>query len=161
MVRRKRRARLLVLGIGNVLLSDDGVGVYAVQELRRRPRAGVLISEVGIAILDAVSLLAWADRVLVLDALHAGGVPGSIYSMGSQDLLREPTRLAALHELDVVGALDLLPPGTARPIVSMLGVEPKRLEPGLGLSPEVAAALPDLIRATDDTIARWRRFDAQ
>lgn len=156
----ERRARLLVLGIGNVLMSDDGVGVYAVQELRQRPRAGALITEVGIAILDAVSLLAWADRVLVIDALRAGGAPGSIYQAEAGDLLREPSRLA-LHELDLIGALELLGPGRRHPELSVLGVEPERLEPGLGLSPKVAAALPAVVQIVNETVARWRSRDAQ
>jgi hydrogenase maturation protease len=155
----ERRARLLVLGIGNILMTDDGVGVYAVQELRRRPPAGALITEVGIAMLDAVSLLMWADRVLVIDALRAGGPPGSIYQAEAGDLLREPMRLS-LHELDLMGALELLPPGQRHPELSVLGVEPESLEPGLGLSPRVAAALPSVVQIVDETLARWRRRDA-
>jgi hydrogenase maturation protease len=152
-------ARLLVLGIGNILMSDDGVGVYAIQELRRRPPGGALLREVGIAMLDAVSLLARADRVLVIDALHAGGVPGSIYQTEAGDLLHEPARLA-LHELDLLGALQLLPPGQRPLEISVLGVEPERLEPGLGLSPKVAAALPAVVRMVNETVARWRRDGA-
>ena len=151
----ERRPRLLVLGIGNVLMSDDGVGVYAVQELRRQPRTGALITEVGIAMLDAVSLLAWADRVLVIDALRAGGAPGSIYRAEAGDLRREPARLA-LHELDLMGALELLPPGQRTAEISVLGVEPERLEPGLGLSPKVAAALPSVVRMVNETVVEWR-----
>lgn len=159
MISKERRARLLVLGIGNVLMSDDGVGVYAVEQLRERPRAGVLITEVGIAILDAVSLLAWADRVLVIDALRAGGAPGSVYQAEADDLLREPARIS-LHELDLLGALELLPPGRSRPELSVLGVEPERLEPGIGLSPKVAAALPSVVQAVHETVARWRLYRA-
>jgi hydrogenase maturation protease len=155
----ERRARPLILGIGNVLMSDDGVGVYAVQELRRRPQAGALITEVGIAMLDAVSLLARADKVLVIDALRAGGAPGSIYLAEAVDLRHERPRLG-LHELDLMGALELLPPGRRRPEISMLGVEPERLEPGLGLSPRVAAALPSVVQIASETVARWCPRDA-
>jgi hydrogenase maturation protease len=156
----RRRDRLLVLGIGNVLMSDDGVGVFAVEELRKQPRAGgVLITEVGTAIFEAVALLARADRVLVIDAFRAGGVPGTIYQVGSGDLLREPTRLA-LHEMDLMGALELLPPGQRPQEISMLGVEPECLEPGLGLSPTVAAVLPSLVRIVNDTVAEWRNHEA-
>ena len=154
-----RRARLLVLGIGNVLMSDDGVGVHAVRELRRRPRAGVLVTEVGTAILDAVSLLAWADRVLVIDAFRVGGAPGSIYRAEPADLWCDRARLA-LHELDLLGALELLPRGRPRPELAVLGVEPERLELGLELSPPVAAALPEVVRMAHETVTRWRHRDA-
>jgi hydrogenase maturation protease len=154
----RRRARLLVLGIGNILMSDDGVGVQAVHELRQRPRSGVLITEVGTAILDALSLLGWADRALVIDAFRAGGVPGSIYWAQPGDFYREPTRLA-LHEVELLGALELLPPGHARPELFLLGVEPERLDLGLGLSPKVEAALPHVVRIVRETVAEWRRRD--
>lgn len=152
-------ARLLVLGIGNVLMSDDGVGVHAVQELWRQPRTGALITEIGIAMLEAVSLLAWADRVLVIDALRAQGAPGSIYLAEAGDLRHESARLA-LHELDLMGALELLPSGQRPTGISVLGVEPECLEPGLGLSPKVAAALPAVVRVVNETIAKWRGGDA-
>lgn len=139
-------------------MSDDGVGVYAVQELLRRPPAGVRITEVGIAILDAVSLLAWADRVLVIDALRDGGTPGSVYRAEASALLHEPARLA-LHELDLMGALQLLPPELHPRVISVLGVEPESLEPGLGLSPKVLAALPTVVHMVNQTVALWRGRD--
>jgi hydrogenase maturation protease len=155
----ERPPRLLVLGIGNVLMCDDGVGVHAIERLRTQPPAGARVDEVGIAMLDAVSLLARADRVLVLDALAGGGAPGSIYRMEAGDLLRESARLA-LHELDLLGAVQLLPPDQRPAQIAFLGVEPERIAPGIGLSPKVAAALPSLVRLVDETIAEWRRTPA-
>jgi hydrogenase maturation protease len=146
---------LLVLGIGNLLLSDDGVGVHAVRELRKQPRAGVLVTEVGTAILDTVSLLAWADRVLVIDALHAKGASGTIYWAPFANILQSPGRLS-LHELDLSAALALMPRDLNPPEIYVLGVEPGSLDVGLELSPPVLAALPQVVAMTNSTLRSWR-----
>lgn len=148
--------RLLVLGVGNILMSDDGVGVHAVQALRRKPRAGVLILEVGTAILQAVSYLSWADRVIVIDALHAGSTPGSIYWTEFSNILRQPGSLS-LHELDLSAALHFMPQSCRGPEIFVLGVQPGCLDMGLELSPQVAAAIPEVVSILDRKLTQWRK----
>lgn len=154
--RRSRRLRLLVLGVGNILMSDDGVGVHAVNEFKRKPRAGVLVTEVGTAILDAVDLLAWADRVIVIDALHAQGVPGTIYWASFSEILHQPGNLS-LHELDLSAALAFVPRGAQRPEIFVLGIQPGSLEMGLELSAPVAAAMPQVLVILDRKVMGWRK----
>ena len=70
----------LVLGIGNLLLRDDGVGPHAVRALRARPLpANVEALDVGTAFLDAIPALEGAVRLVVVDAMRAGGAPGTVY----------------------------------------------------------------------------------
>ena len=153
--RPRRRPRLLVLGIGNALASDDGVGVHVVRELRRHPRAGVLVTETGTAILDALPLLAWADRVVVIDALRAGRAPGTIYWTRLAERGRESSPFS-LHELDLSRALTLLPPDRARPEIWVVAVEPERLGLGLDLSPAVRAAVSRVATLVNQKLAQWR-----
>lgn len=122
---------------------DDGVGVHAVRALQQDPPAGAKIVEVGTAVLDALDWLEAADVVLALDAVQAGGVPGTIYRLDPAKL-REPTPRTSLHEFDLRAVLRLLPPNR-QPQVTVLGVEPARLDYGLELSPVVQAALPDFL----------------
>jgi len=153
---RERKLRLLVLGIGNILMADDGAGVHAVNALRRKPRAGVLIVEVGNALLAAVPLLCWADRVLVIDALHGQEPPGTLYFAKYSQILQEPGSLS-LHELDLSAALAFMPSDARKPEVFVLGVQPRVLEVGLELSHEVAAAIPKIERFASDKLVEWRR----
>ena len=57
------KPRILIVGIGNALLQDDGVGVHAVRELIKDPPSGVMCVEVGTAVLDALHLIEWADKI--------------------------------------------------------------------------------------------------
>jgi len=146
---------LLVIGLGNFLLGDDGVGVHAVRALAVDPPAGALTVEVGTALLDALPLLEDARRVVAIDAMQAGGPPGTVYAFGPEDVARAATR-TSLHELGLVAALDLLPPGRPRPDISIIGVEPVTIDFGLELSPPVREALPLVLETVKRLIARPR-----
>jgi len=142
--RRGRRSRILIAGLGNLLLRDDGVGVHVVQALQRTslPK-GVLAVEVGTAPLDALHLLEWADEVHAIDAVEAGGPPGSLYRLDLNEAEEEGR--VSLHELGLRSACRLLPP-ERRPPVTVWGVEPERIDFGLELSPSVQQSVPELVR---------------
>lgn len=150
----RRHPRILVAGLGNLLLKDDGVGVHAVRALQHGVPRGVRAVEVGTAVLDALHLVEWADRILAIDAMAAGGDPGTIYRFGIEDVAEAEVK-ASLHEVDLLAALRFLTSGH-RPEITVLGVEPETIEAGLDLSPSVHAALPRLVAAAQDVLTRWR-----
>lgn len=149
-----RRPRILVAGLGNLLLKDDGVGVHAVRELQRGVPRGVRAVEVGTAVLDALHLVEWADRILAIDAMQAGGDPGTIYRFGVEGVTGTPIK-TSLHEVDLLAALRFLTNGH-RPEITVLGVEPETIAAGLELSPNVQAILPRLVAAAQEIVAGWR-----
>ena len=128
--------------MGNVLLKDDGVGVHAVRELRKVLPARIVAVEVGTAVLDALHLFEWADRIIGIDAMQAGGAPGTIYSFGVDDV-DDPGVKASLHEMGLIAGLRFM--RGPHPPISMLAVEPETMECGLELSASVQNALPMLI----------------
>jgi hydrogenase maturation protease len=144
----KERIPLLIAGLGNSLLMDDGVGVHAVRELKHDPPYGATVVEVGTAVLDALHLLERADRVIALDAVQAGQPAGTIVEV-RPSTSRDPGPGQSLHELDLRDALLLLP-GDRRPEMIILGVEPERIDYGLELSPAVGGAFPEFV----DTVRR-------
>lgn len=154
MPRHSREPRILIAGLGNLLLMDDGVGVHAVQELQENPPAGAVVAEVGTAVLNALHLLEWADKVLAIDAMQAGGAPGTVYAFGTEDVAKGGIK-ASLHELNLLAALDFLQV-KAKPEIIIFGVEPERIDYGLDLTPPVAAALPELTAAVRAQVRRWR-----
>jgi hydrogenase maturation protease len=145
----------VILGVGNLLMSDDGVGIHAVRELAHRPPAGVCVADVGTDYLSALPFLEGARRVLVLDAVQGRGAPGSIYWLGSADIELRPAGGSA-HATSVLEARRFLPPGAAWPDVTVLGVEPFRLEYGLTLSEPVARALPRLVALARKILISWQ-----
>jgi hydrogenase maturation protease len=143
----------LILGIGNCLLSDDGVGVHAARVLQAEPPPGTVVLAAETDFLSALPFLERCAKVLVIDAMDAGQPPGTLYHCRGEELAEAGQR-HSLHELGVVGALEFLD-GGRRPEVHILGVQPGRIEVSLDLSPEVASMLPKVVRAARRIIAEF------
>ena len=133
---------VVVLGLGNVLMQDDGVGVHAAWALMADPPAGCDVIEVGTAPLYVLDDIERAGKVIAIDAVDTGHAAGTV----ARFVLDEDARphASSLHDLGLASALALLPPETRPPAV-VLGVVPERIETGLELSETVAAALPRLL----------------
>jgi len=148
------RIELLIAGLGNLLLADDGVGVHAVRALRGEDIGeGVLVVEVGTAALDALPLFEAARRVIALDAVQAGGEPGSIYELDLEGV--ETGREGhSLHELGLREVFRMIP-AEKRPGLRILGVEPAVIDFGMELSPAVLKALPAFLQTARDAARNW------
>jgi len=144
MVRRQEHVRAAIVGLGNILLMDDGVGVHAIRALSEHPPEGIILAEVGTALLDALELFESIDVVVAIDAVTAGGPPGSIYFLDVNDV--QVHKHVSLHELGIAAALRLLP-AESRPQVVILGVEPAVIDYGVQLSPAVQAVLGQVTQA--------------
>ena len=150
----RKRNRILVVGLGNLLLRDDGVGVHAVRALREKPLPRAIFAEVGTAVLDSLHLLSWADKILAIDAMAAQGKPGTLYSFRVPDVEESGTSIS-LHELGLLSALRFLPREKG-PEIQILGIEPETIEYGLELTPAVQKALPLVTHTAKEIVARWR-----
>ena len=134
----------LVLGIGNTLLSDEGLGVHAARRLldEKLPR-GAKVVEVETSILETLADLEKAQRVIILDAIKAEGEPGTVYRL-CIERCDSPNDIASMHSLDIFAVLALT--GRNKPDeVIALGIEPSKQDWTTILSPEVSKALPCLI----------------
>ncbi|NPV29210.1 MAG: HyaD/HybD family hydrogenase maturation endopeptidase [Firmicutes bacterium] len=143
-------AKTIVLGVGNLLLKDEGVGIHAIRALRGRGLPpGVELIDGGTAGFDLLPLLMGADRIIIVDALRGGEPPGAVYRLTPADCLPQQGREAgpiSLHDLgilDVIRALEVLEQRT--PEVVIIGVEPGEIDWGLELTPAVAASLPAVL----------------
>lgn len=132
----------LILGLGNVLMSDDGLGVHAVRALVERGLSPDRCIEIGTAVLKAQGLLEEADSVIAIDAIQADGPPGTMYCMDIDDAAL--SRRETLHDLSITGVLRLIPEDK-RPRVRVVGIEPERLDYGMTLSETVAGAMTPLL----------------
>jgi len=144
---------VLILGIGNILLRDEGVGVHVVQELTRRAEAGewtlpddVELVDGGTFGLDLVDVIAGRRKVVVIDAVDADAPPASILRFDADDLAAKRTADLSLHQVGLLETLAMARQlGCAVGEVIILGVVPKDLSPGLEMTSEVAALVPSLI----------------
>lgn len=99
--------KTVIIGLGNTVLSDDGVGVYVARELKGRFPDGVMIIEAETAGLDLMEMLNGHDRAVIVDAIKLDGEdPGTVFRLKPDDLKITP-RLASCHDIDIVTALAL------------------------------------------------------
>jgi len=150
--------RIAIIGLGNLLLADDGVGVHAVRALKQNCPAGIVIAEAGSAILHCQHLLEDADHVIAIDAAHADGPPGTIYHFRADDV--QIDQQFSLHDLGIIGVLKLIP-DHLRPTVHIIGVEPEIIDYSMELSPTVGAVLPQLLEAVRRTVNEITQRDHQ
>ena len=151
-----------VIGVGNTILSDDGVGVHAARLLQHDARVppGVTILDGGTIGLELVPYAADASRVLLLDAMNSGQAPGTLARMLGRDLLGR-TSASSVHQLgvtDLIAAL-LLVSGHPQDIV-VLGIQPASTDWGTRLSPAVDAALASLVNAAVAQLNVWHESRA-
>lgn len=138
--------RTLILGIGNLLFCDEGVGVHVIRALQQEPLpANALPIEAGTAFLDALPEIERAGRIIVVDAMKADGAPGTIYRVPFEECAR-PEWLASLHGFDLSRVL-FLAGRTSFPEVIVYGVEPARIGWSTDLSPEVQEAVSTVVAA--------------
>ncbi len=153
-------ARVLVIGIGNPLLADDGVGVHAAQCLAGRAggRDGVTILDAGTLSFPLLPVLRGAAGLIVIDAVQAGGRPGEVSIREGEAFDRfvdgggcgrHGRRLAEL----IAGARE---GGQLPPQRVLIGIEPALVDWGLELSPAVAGGVPRCIDVALDFIDRWQ-----
>lgn len=139
----------LVLGIGNILLQDEGVGVRvveAMQPLELPPHVEVL--DGGTSGADLVDVVADRHKVIVIDAIQWDAAPGTVFRLRAEDLEPAEGGSISLHQLGLVDTLAIARRLNCAPQeVVVYGVQPRTIAPGLDLTPEVAAAIPIVIRA--------------
>jgi hydrogenase maturation protease len=149
---------VLVLGIGNLVMSDDGIGVRVVQLLTERYRfpAGVTILDGGTLGLDLLPRLEGVARLLVVDAVETGQAPGTLVRLAGDDV---PIVLETKLSPHQMGLKDLLAvamlQGFAPQEMVLWGVQPERIEMSLELSAVVAAQLEILVEKVLAELAGW------
>jgi hydrogenase maturation protease len=135
--------------VGNILLKDEGIGVRVVEELERRydfPEE-VQVVDGGTQGLWLLSTIQQAEHLIVVDAVTAGGEPGTLYRLEWEDIPKGLRIKQSAHDSDLVEALNLCSLLDQAPkSVVVIGIEPADIQPyGLELTESVAAKMEDLI----------------
>lgn len=154
-----RVPRIVVLGIGNTLLADEGVGVQALARLREDGAdEGLVLVDGGTLGLALLEYVEGADGLIVIDAARLDLAPGSVrrYCDAALDALLR-SRIRTVHELGLKDLLDMARVNGALPARrALITVEPARVDWDTALSPVVAAALPEIGRLVRETGAEWK-----
>jgi hydrogenase maturation protease len=150
----KGEYKIAVLGIGNPLCSDDGIGIRVIEKMRESGKQKDVQLIDGGTSPDLFSLLDEdVTKLIIVDALKGGGRPGSIYRLVIRDSNISEETPVSLHGLGVLDSLLMMKKlGMRRPEVVIVGVEPAAVSPGLKLSPQIEKVVPSIIQAVEDEI---------
>lgn len=150
--------RTVVLGLGNTLNRDEGVGVHALAPLAARlgAQTAVELLDGGTLGLNLLPLVEECSHLLVLDALDAGRAPGTVVELRREQIpLYAGVRLSQ-HQItfqEVLGLAGIR--GKLPAHLHLIGVQPADITIGLELSPLVAATLPDVVARAVCVLAAW------
>ena len=139
--------KTVILGIGNVLLSDEGIGVHVANALScmNLPQ-GVSVIEGGTDGFRLLNIITEADRLIVVDAVKGGAERGSIYRFNVDEVKNVPSGFrTSVHQVGILEVIDLSGLIGKTPKTTVIGVEPKSLEMSLELSPEIKEKIPRII----------------
>jgi hydrogenase maturation protease len=142
-----------VLGIGNILLKDDGIGVHIVNELLKESYPqNVDIIDGGTAILDLLDVFVKNNKIIVVDTLKGGHEPGTIYKVTPEEMGEYIKANSSLHDVQV---LDMLKNANLLgycPEVIVIGIEPSEIEYNIGLSKVLQNEFEKLLNVVRDEI---------
>ena len=141
------RAPVLVLGVGNILLRDEGVGVRVVEALQQVTLPDdVEALDGGTASMALLDTLRDRDKVIIIDAVKGNHEPGTLYRFTPGDISVHREIITSLHQLGVLDALTHVEYlGHAPQSVVFYGIEPEELGWGLELTPKVKSIIPRVI----------------
>jgi hydrogenase maturation protease len=146
---------VLILGLGNPLLGDEEIGVRVAEELKGLELPdGVTVVEGGTAGLGLIGLMEGYQRVIIVDAADMGHPPGRVVRFTpSEAQLKTAEAPLSLHQIGLGEVLALAKALELAPAeLVIIGIQPNRVEGGIGLSPEVEGAIPQIIRIILDEL---------
>ncbi len=149
---------IALLGLGNILLGDEGVGVHALGMLKDRfdfPD-NIEIIDGGTMGLDLLPFIEGRDKLLILDAVNLGKEPGTICIIEDCDIPSFISTKLSIHQVglpDVIYALRLL--GRVPPRMTLVGIQPETIESGLAMSMSIRNNLEEMLAAAAQKLSEW------
>lgn len=151
---------ILILGVGNLLLSDEGLGVHVVQQLTENYQIpeDVSVIDGGTAGMELLSFFEKAEHVILIDAVNANQPIGSLVRLDNQQIPAFFSTKMSPHQIGLTDLLAVAQLTDSSPAsLTLLGIQPASLELGMELSPPVNACLPQLLAAICAEVTRLGR----
>jgi hydrogenase maturation protease len=143
-------AKTAIVGVGNPLIGDEGIGVYIAEKLKSAPLpADVVVVDGGTHFWGDEEILNHAQKLIIVDAVVGGGDPGTIYRFGLDELEDETEDIKlSSHDMGLIEKLRMTRlAGSSPEQVVIIGVEPATVAWNAGLSKEIEAKVPEIIDA--------------
>ena len=149
---------ILVMGLGNLVMSDDGLGSRVISELETHFSATsqVALLDGGTLGLDLLPRLEGVDRLLIIDALQMGAEPGTVFRLEGEEVPRAFVNKLSVHQMglqDLLAVAELQ--GHLPGELVVIGAQSALIEMGMEFSPPVEAALPRVVAAVLAELESW------
>ena len=141
--------KTVVLGVGNELFKDEGIGVHVARILQTKlsPSDGNVEVIDGGTSPDIWPLIEGADKLIIVDAVRGGCDQGTIYRFTPQQMVADRGLITSVHQMGILENLSLMDLVGGKPEETVvIGVEPAELEPGLELSAKLQERMPKIIQ---------------
>lgn len=150
--------QITILGVGNILYRDEGVGVRAVETMAARYEFPdhILPLDGGVLGVNLMGVISQADKLVVIDAVYNGGQPGDLHRLTGEQIPKRIVAKNSLHQVDLLEALTLCSAIDKNPEAVIVGVEPLDIETlDVGLTPLIEGRLDDLIAMALEEVERF------
>lgn len=135
---------ILILGLGNILLGDEGVGVRVIEQLFSHPFPDEIeVIDGGTAGYELINFFEGKEKVIIVDAVKTDDTPGSVYKMDLSAVQEDDTVQLSLHQIGLKNVFKMASMMDLNPEVTLVGIVPKDYQDyNIGLSEEVEKAIP-------------------
>jgi hydrogenase maturation protease len=135
---------ILVLGLGNILLGDEGVGVRVVEQLLSHSLPEEIeVIDGGTAGYELINFFEGKEKVIIVDAVKTDDTPGSVYKLDLSVVQEDETVQLSLHQIGLKNVFKMASMMDLNPEVTLIGIVPKDYQDyNIGLSDEVEKAIP-------------------
>lgn len=141
----------LVVGLGNPLMGDDGIGIAVARNLKQRGILGATVVEGGTPGFSLIDVLTEDRQAIFIDATDAGLPPGSVFWVDPRDLTSQAMR-HSLHQITLTDVLELLGGIGVRSQIKIIGIQPERIGAGLELSSVLDGRLPAIVSTAESMV---------
>jgi hydrogenase maturation protease len=134
-----------IIGLGDILQCDDGFGIYVLGELEKQELPGnVMLIDGGKGEIEVAKYLEGADKIIIVDAVSSGDVPGRIFRFSLEQFQACDCSAYFLHYINLHQILEI---GKTKPLPEIIfyGVEIQKVEQGMALSPAVYESLSEVV----------------
>lgn len=150
--------RVTVMGVGNDLLSDEGIGVHVIKAMEGQQLPdGVIIVNGWVAGIDLLQEIRNTERLIIIDAIDAGDRPGTVYRFRAEEVeVLINQHKTSLHQVDLFETLKLAKFLGSYPETVIIGIQPRDIVWGTEPSPLLAAMIPQIVDVVIDEIRTFR-----
>ncbi len=151
------KKKIVILGVGNILLRDEGIGVRVIQEMEKMDLPNdIELIDGGTAGFDLLYPVQEADKLIVVDAIEADSEPGDIFKFTPRDVKLKSKEKVSLHEIEILEVLKMAEHLGKCPETVIFGIQPKEINLGLELTSELQEKIPRIIELVLEEIEKLK-----